>query len=85
MELGKHANELALKIKKAFIEKGYELYEDCYSNQQFFLVTKEDLDRIGTKVAVDDWGPVAEGKHLIRVTTSWATTEEAVDLLISVL
>ena len=85
LELGKHANELALKIKRAFVEKGYELYEDCYANQQFFLVTKEELDRINSKVVVDDWGPVAEGKHLIRVTTSWATTEEAVDLLISAL
>jgi threonine aldolase len=85
LELGKHANELALKIKRAFVEKGYELYEDCYANQQFFLVTKAELDRINSKVVVDDWGPVAEGKHLIRVTTSWATTEEAVDLLISAL
>lgn len=85
LELGRHANRLALKIKRAFVEKGYELYEDCYANQQFFLVTEKELARISEKVIVDDWGPVAEGKHVIRVATSWATTEEAVDLLISAL
>jgi threonine aldolase len=85
LELGRHANRLAMKIKRAFVEKGYELYEDCYTNQQFFLVTEKELARISEKVAVDDWGPVAEGKHVIRIATSWATTEEAVDLLISAL
>ena len=85
LELGKHANALALKIKRAFAEKGYELYVDSYTNQQFFLVTEKELERINRAVVVDDWGPVAEGKHLIRVTTSWATTEEAVDLLIGAL
>ena len=85
LELGKHANALALKIKNAFAEKGYELYVDSYTNQQFFLVTEKELEKIGRKVVVDDWGPIAEGKHLIRVATCWATTEEAVDLLISVL
>ena len=85
LELGKHANALALKIKNAFAEKGYELYVDSYTNQQFFLVTEKELEKICRKVVVDDWGPIAEGKHLIRVATCWATTEEAVDLLISVL
>ena len=58
---------------------------DAPANQQFFLVTKEKLDEINRTVFVDDWGPVEGGKHLIRVTTCWATTEKAVDVLISVL
>lgn len=85
LQLGKHANTLALKIKRAFAEKGYEVYVDAPANQQFFLVTKEKLDEINRTVFVDDWGPVEGGKHLIRVATCWATKEEAVDLLISVL
>jgi hypothetical protein len=34
---------------------------------------------------VDDWGPVDEARHLIRITTSWATTEDMVDALIDIL
>jgi threonine aldolase len=84
-KLGAYADALALKIKNAFLEKGYELYSDSYTNQQFFLVSNEKLAQICEKVAVDDWGPVDEARHLIRVTTSWATTEAMVDALIELL
>jgi threonine aldolase len=85
LKLGAQANALALKIKKAFLEKGYELYVDSYTNQQFLLVTNEKLKEISEKVIVDDWGPMGDGKHLIRVTASWATTEEMADMLIELL
>ena len=58
---------------------------DSYTNQQFFLVTEEKLKEISEKVIVDDWGPAGDHKHLIRVTTSWATTEEMADTLIGLL
>ena len=85
LKLGAKANKLAIKIKNAFLEKGYELYVDSYTNQQFFLVTEEKLKEISEKVIVDDWGPAGDHKHLIRVTTSWATTEEMADTLIGLL
>lgn len=85
LKLGAQANALALKIKKAFIEKGYELYVDSYTNQQFFVVSDEKLAEISEKVIVDDWGPKGEGKHLIRVATSWATSEAMADALIELL
>lgn len=85
LQLGRHANTLALQIKQAFEKKGYEVYVDAPANQQFFLIPKDKLDEINRTVAVDDWGPIDEKRHLIRVTTSWATTREAVDLLIGLL
>ena len=84
-KLGEHADKLAMKIKRAFLKKGYEMYSDSYTNQQFFLVTNEKLAEINEKVMVDDWGPVDEARHLIRITTSWATTEDMVDALIDIL
>ncbi|MBQ8496795.1 MAG: aminotransferase class I/II-fold pyridoxal phosphate-dependent enzyme [Clostridia bacterium] len=84
-KLGAHADKLAMKIRKAFLEKGYEMYSDSYTNQQFFLVTNEKLAEINEKVAVDDWGPVDDERHLIRITTSWATTQDMVDALIDLL
>ena len=85
LQLGAEADRLAIKIKNAFLEKGYEMYSDSYTNQQFFLVTNEKLAELSEKVIVDDWGPVDEKRHLIRVTTSWATTEETVDYFIGLL
>ena len=82
-KLGAHADKLAMKIRRALLEKGYEMYSDSYTNQQFFLISNEKLSEISEKIMVDDWGPVDEKRHLIRITTSWATTEETVDTLIS--
>ena len=85
LKLGAQANALALKIKKAFVDKGYELFVDSYTNQQFFIISDEKLAEISKKVIVDDWGPKGEGKHLIRVATSWATSEAMADALIELL
>ena len=85
MNIGKYAVGLAMKIKKAFVEKGYEIYLDSYTNQQFFILPNEKLRELLEKVIIDDWGPAGEGKTLVRVTTSWATTKKACDYLISLL
>ncbi len=85
MKIGRHAVGLAMKIKSAFLEKGYEPYLDSYTNQQFFIIDDHKLDDLLKKVVVDNWGPMGEGKSLVRVTTSWATTEESVEYLISLL
>ena len=75
----------AMRIRRAFEEKGYRVYIDSRTNQQFFLVSEEKLREILTKVVVDDWGPVEDGSRLIRVTTGWATADEAIDCLIAAL
>ncbi len=85
MEISEKADKQAMRIRHAFEEKGYRVYTDSYTNQQFFVIGKEKLAELSEHIAVDDWGEVEEGYHLIRVTTSWATTDEAVDYLISLL
>ncbi len=85
MRIGRHAVSLAMKIKKAFTEKGYETYLDSYTNQQFFILPEVKLSELLKRVVVDDWGPMGEGKRLVRITTSWATVDEAVEYLISLL
>ena len=83
--IGKHAVKLAMKIKESFVNKGYRVYLDSYTNQQFFILPNEKLTALLEKVVVDNWGPYDKDHCLIRVTTSWATTEEAVDYLISLI
>ena len=84
MEISRKAVGQAMKIRRALTEKGIPLYFDSYTNQQFFIFSDELLSRVSEKVAVDDWGVIDEnGNHAIRITTSWATTDEAVDYLIS--
>lgn len=84
MEISRHAIRLAMKIKKAFLAKGYPMYLDSMSNQQFFLLSAEKLEDLAVKgFVVDDWGVQPNGAHLVRITTSWATDEAMVDAFLA--
>ncbi len=81
-ELGKRADELALRLKKAFLDKGYGLAYDSYTNQQFPILPEEHLEKLREKYAFGFWEDAGEGRQAVRFCTSWATTEEAVESLI---
>ena len=85
-KIAKHAVDLAMRIKRELTDKGYEFYNDSYTNQQFPIISKAKLDSIQDKVILDDWGPYGDDdRRLVRITTSWATTEDAVDTLLKLL
>ena len=81
-EISEKADCQAMRIRRAFEAAGIRTYNGSHTNQQFFLMEKAMLDELLTKVVVDDWGEAEDGVHVVRVTTSWATTDEAVDELI---
>ena len=85
--IAKHAVDLAMRIKSELKAKGYEFYNDSYTNQQFPIISRSKLESIKDKVVLDDWGPYGDNgdMRLVRITTSWATTNEAVDTLLEVL
>ena len=82
-EISKHADELALKLKEAFVKKGYALRYDSYTNQQFPIMPDTDLDKLKDKYAWCLWSKVDENHSAVRFCTSWATKEEAVNELIA--
>lgn len=86
-KIAKHAVDLAMRIKRELKAKGYEFYNDSYTNQQFPIISKAKLDSIKDRVVLDDWGPYgASGDmRLVRITTSWATPKETVDTLLELL
>ncbi len=84
-EIADKADKQAMRIRRAFEEKGYRVHTDSRTNQQFFVMENEKLASLSEKVSVDDWGVLDERTHLVRVTTSWATTDEAVEYLIGLL
>jgi len=85
MRIGAHADRLAMKIRAAMIEKGYRVYLDSYTNQQFFVISDEKLAQLEGLVVLDNWGPFDNDSSVVRITTSWATTDEAVDYLLSLM
>lgn len=81
-KVAKHADDLALKLKRAFIEKGYELRYDSYTNQQFPILPDEHVEILKEKYSFAIWEKVSATHSAVRFCTSWATKEESVDSLI---
>ena len=74
-----------MKLKAAFREKGYPLFADSPTNQQFPILTREQEEKLRQYAAFETWAPLPDGRTAVRFVTSWATREEDVDALIALL
>lgn len=82
-KLGKHANDLAMQLKEAFLKNGYPLLFDSYTNQQYPIMPNAHLEELSKTFGYCFWEKVDETHSAVRFCTSWATKKEAVDLLIA--
>ena len=82
-EISKNAIKQSLKIKEALISKGYKMYSDSYTNQQFFVISKEKSKELKNKLSYTLWGYDKDNNEIIRLVTSWATTDTEVEELIN--
>lgn len=83
--IGNHAVKLAMKLKAGFIAKGYRMYIDSPTNQQFFILPNSKMDELRQTASFGLWGPRGETETPVRFVTDWATTEEDVEHLIAAL
>ncbi|HFI0595183.1 TPA: low specificity L-threonine aldolase [Streptococcus suis] len=77
LEIGRHAIEMAERLKRILTEKGYQFYLQSPTNQQFIIVSNTDLkhfDELG--IVYSFWEKYDERSTVIRLATSWSTTEE---------
>ena len=84
-KLAKHANDEAQRLKKGFVDRGYKLFMDSPTNQQFVFLTKAEMDRLGKDFFFEVWEPVDAEHIAVRFCTSWATKPEHVDALLAAL
>lgn len=83
VQIARHADELAMRLRSAFIEKGYKMAIDSPTNQQFVVLPNDVLDRLLQYATFELWGPRGETETTVRFVMSWATTDEDVDEFIS--
>lgn len=81
LEISRHAIDMAMKMKAAFLEKGYPLYIDSPTNQQFIILNDEQLERLRGGAVFGVWERLEDGRTVVRFATSWATSEESVEAL----
>lgn len=83
-KIARHAVEQAMRLRDAFVAKGYDMYSNSPTNQQFVLMDKETIARLEKDFVFEQWFPVGD-KMNCRFVTSWATRPEDVDALIDAL
>lgn len=77
----KRADELAMKIKKAFKEKNIPEWVESFTNQQFFLLTAEQMKKLSMNFTFETSEEIGE-RTVCRFCTSWATTDDEAEKLI---
>lgn len=75
-QAGEHGIEKAGQIRECLTRNGYSFGVVNTTNQIFVLMTQAQYDRISETVVLDNWGKTDEDHLLVRIATSWATTEE---------
>lgn len=84
-KIARCAIERAMQLKALFVSKGYELFLDSPTNQQFILLTEAAAKALDGKVAYEVWERCPDGRAVTRFATSWATTPEQIATLAALL
>jgi threonine aldolase len=81
-EISETAISYAMSIKKAFRDKGYKFLIDSPTNQQFPILSNDEINKLSLKYSFQFWERVDENSAAVRFCTSWATKEEQVSELL---
>ncbi len=76
------ADEYALRLQDVFKKKSIPLYVESPTNQQFVLLTKDQMDALKDRFVFEVEGRADESHTLVRFCTSWSTKESEMDALI---
>ena len=80
-EISKNAIDRAEELKELFASRGYEFFLDSPTNQQFIILTNEQMETISQKCRFGFWERIDESRCIVRFATSFATTKEDIEQL----
>lgn len=80
-KISRHAMDMAEELKEIIREKGWEFYVDSPTNQQLILMDEEQMRRLSEHVVFDRWGVYDDRRTIVRLATSWSTTEDDLKVL----
>ena len=79
--ISRHAIEMAMSLRKLLVNKGYELYIDSPTNQQFVVLDNKKITELSKRVEFCFWEALDKDRSVVRFATSWATTPENIERL----
>ena len=84
-ELGRNAIDTAELLKEGLKKKGYKIFLDSPTNQQFVIVSNEKLKELDKNVRYGFWEKYDDNHTVIRFATDWATEKADVERLLELL
>lgn len=86
LELGQHGIEMAGKLRAILEEKGYPFFLQSPTNQQFIILENDQLEKLSQAgLAYSFWEKYDDNRTVIRLATSWSTSQEDLDELKKIL
>ena len=83
MEISRHADRLADKLREAFTQAGFPFLVENQTNQIFPVILDSVLKKLGENYGYTYQERVDETHSAVRFCTSWATKEDNIDRLIA--
>lgn len=80
-KISRQAIDMAERVKEIIRKKGWQVYMDSPTNQQLILMTDEEMAELGKTIIFDRWGIYDDTHTIVRIATSWSTTEEDMAVL----
>ena len=81
-ELATHANKMAQKLVQGISKQGYAFLTVSATNQIFPILPNVLIEKLSQQYGFYVWSKIDDSNSAIRLVTSWATKEEAVDLFL---
>ena len=85
LKIARNAIDKANKMKEIFKVKQYRFYLETPTNQQFIIMENSKMQELRQKISFSFWAKYDENHTIVRFATSWATTDEAIKELESIL
>ncbi len=85
LDIARRANDAADRIREVLAERGYTLTFEAPTNQIFITLDNETSERLQRDVRLGFMEKADDTHTVMRICTSWATTDEQVDELIELL
>jgi threonine aldolase len=85
LRLGRQGVDCAMALRDGLRALGVGFCPESETNQQFPVLTAEQLEKLKGKIGFEVWQRRADSSALVRLCTSWHTTAEDVAALLDAL
>ena len=82
LENARISNRMAKILEQKLLEKGVKTFYPVQTNMVFAILTKEELDKINAVFDLHYWN---ETDKSVRIATTYLTTEQKIDELVSLI